>query len=89
MQDTHAAANAAAVGPTARHLYIAGTVLMLAGILAVQGLPRTAVAASPASPASFDAVLALPSATIHEGVDWSRVVAAPVDTGATVGAYDR
>jgi hypothetical protein len=26
---------------------------------------------------------------MHDGVDWSRVVAAPVDTGATVGAYER
>lgn len=24
----------------------------------------------------------------HEGVDWSRVPAVPVSTGATVGAYD-
>jgi hypothetical protein len=27
--------------------------------------------------------------SLHDGVDWSGVAAAPVSTGATVGAYDR
>lgn len=60
----------------------AGALLIGAAILAY-GVPRTANAA-----ASFSAQ-PVAEARMHDGVDWSRVAAAPVDTGATVGAYDR
>jgi hypothetical protein len=67
-------------------LFAAATALLIGAALLAQGVPRTASAAS--------AIEALPSfqtaeARMHDGVDWSRVAAAPVDTGATVGAYDR
>jgi hypothetical protein len=60
----------------------ASALLIVAGILSY-GAPRSANAAS-----AFDA---LPTAVarMHDGVDWSRVATAPVDTGATVGAYER
>jgi hypothetical protein len=53
-------------------------------VILINGMPRTASAAS-----AFEAglVQATSTGTIHEGVDWSRVAATPVDTGATVGAY--
>lgn len=60
--------------------------LLIGAAMLAQGLPRTASAAS--------AVEAQPSfqtagARMHDGVDWSLVPAAPVDTGATIGAYER
>jgi hypothetical protein len=63
----------------------AGALLVGAALLAY-GMPRTANAAS--------AIEAQPSfqtagARMHDGVDWSRVPATPVDSGASVGAYDR
>lgn len=67
---------------TRKVIAAAGALLIGAAILAY-GAPRTANAA-----ASFNS--APPAeARMHDGVDWSRVAAAPVDTGATVGAYDR
>jgi hypothetical protein len=60
----------------------AGALLIGAAFLA-HGVPRSANAA-----ASFTAQ-SVAEARMHDGVDWSRVAAAPVDTGATVGAYDR
>jgi hypothetical protein len=60
----------------------AGALLIGAAFLA-HGVPRSANAA-----ASFTAQ-PVAEARMHDGVDWSRVAAAPVDTGATVGAYDR
>jgi hypothetical protein len=69
-----------AVAP--RKLFAAATALLVASVLVVNGLPNTASAASPVS--------AEPTGrTLHDSIDWSRVAAAPVDTGATVGAYDR
>ncbi len=57
----------------------------MASVLVINGVPRTANAAS-----AFGIAAALPSATtVHDGTDWSRVTAAPVDAGATVGAYER
>ena len=60
----------------------AGALLIGAAFLAY-GVPRTANAA-----ASFNAQPAA-EARMHDGVDWSRVAVAPVDTGATIGAYER
>jgi hypothetical protein len=66
-------------------IFAAATALLVASVLVINGVPRTANAAS-----AFGSASALPSATtVHDGVDWSRVAAAPVDTGATVAAYDR
>lgn len=66
-------------------LFTAAALLIGATLLA-QALPRTASATS-----AFEVqpgVLAA-GARMHDGVDWSRVPATPVDTGATVGAYER
>lgn len=64
----------------------AGAALLIGGLLLANGVPRTASAASAVtSTASWQ----VPSGRMHDGVDWSRVAAAPVDTGATVGAYER
>jgi hypothetical protein len=65
-------------------LFAAATAVLIGGLLLANGAPRAA-GTSFASGASFQA----PQARMHDGVDWSRVVAAPVDTGATVGAYER
>jgi hypothetical protein len=67
---------------TGKLIAAAGALLIGAAILA-SGVPRSAHAA-----ASF-AVQPVAEARMHDGVDWSRVAAAPVDTGATIGAYDR
>lgn len=65
-------------------IFAAATALLVASVLVING-SRTANAAS-----AFGSPSALPSATtVHDGTDWSRVAATPVDTGATVGAYDR
>jgi hypothetical protein len=61
----------------------AACALLIGAALLAHGVPRTANAA-----ASFNAQPAH-EARMHDGVDWSRVAAAPVDTGATIGAYDR
>lgn len=59
---------------------------LIGGLLLANGAPRAASATAAFTPgASFQA----PAGRMHDGVDWSRVAAAPVDTGATVGAYDR
>lgn len=76
---THAATPALSTGKV---IAAAGALLIGAAVLAY-GVPRTANAAS-----SFTAQPAA-EARMHDGVEWSRVAAAPVDTGATVGAYDR
>jgi hypothetical protein len=67
-------------------LFAAATALLIGGAILAYGAPRTASAAS-----TFETLPGFqpPQARMHDGVDWSRVVAAPVDTGATVGAYDR
>jgi hypothetical protein len=70
---------------TERQFYAGATALLIAGILAMNGVPRTAGAAAAFDAASTYSV----QATVHDGVDWSRVAVTPVDTGATVGAYDR
>jgi hypothetical protein len=57
--------------------------LLIGAAMLAHGVPRTASAAS-----AFEAVPAA-QARMHDGVEWSRVAHAPVDTGATVGAYDR
>jgi hypothetical protein len=67
---------------TGKLIAVASALLVGAAVLAY-GVPRTANAA-----ASFTAQPAA-EARMHDGVDWSHVAAAPVDTGATVGAYDR
>ena len=67
---------------TSKIIAAAGALLVGAALLAY-GVPRDANAA-----ASFTAQ-PVAEARMHDGVDWSRVAAAPVDTGATVGAYDR
>ena len=68
--------------PTGKVIAAAGALLIGAALLAY-GVPRTANAA-----ASFTAQ-PVAQARMHDGVDWSRVAVAPVDTGATIGAYDR
>jgi hypothetical protein len=66
--------------------FAAATAVLIGGLLLANGALGTASAASAfESTAGFQA----PSGRMHDGVDWSRVVAAPVDTGATVGAYER
>lgn len=57
--------------------------LLIGAAMLAHGAPRTASAAS-----AFEA-LATAQARMHDGVDWSLVAAAPVDTGATIGAYER
>jgi hypothetical protein len=64
-----------------RQVYAGAAALLVASLLAAYA-PRTANAGA------FDAPSAA-TPTMHEGVDWSRVPATPVDTGATVGAYER
>jgi hypothetical protein len=64
-----------------RQFWAGAAALLAASILAVYP-PSTANAGA------FDSVVPA-TATMHEGVDWSQVPATPVDTGATVGAYDR
>jgi hypothetical protein len=67
-------------------LFAAATALLIGGAILAYAAPRTANAASAfESSASFQTA----GARMHDGVDWSRVAAAPVDTGVTVGAYDR
>jgi hypothetical protein len=66
-------------------LFTAAALLIGAAMLA-QALPRTASAA-PAFDAQPSGLAA--GARMHDGVDWSRVPATPVDGGASVGAYDR
>ncbi len=67
---------------TGKVIAAAGALLIGAALLAY-GAPRTANAAAAFNP------LPTAQARMHDGVDWSRVAAAPVDTGATIGAYDR
>ncbi len=67
-------------------LFTAAAALLIGGLLLANGVSGAANAASAfEAGASFQA----PSARMHDGVDWTRVAAMPVDTGATVGAYDR
>jgi hypothetical protein len=61
--------------------------LLIGGLLLANGAPRAAGTAAAFAPGTTS--FQLPSGRMHDGVDWSRVAAAPVDTGATVGAYDR
>ena len=69
-----------------RKIAAAAAALVAASVLLINGVPRTASAAQ-----AFDAAptYSVAGATMHAGVDWTRVAATPVDTGATVGAYDR
>lgn len=65
-------------------IFAVATALLVASVLVINK-PRTANAAS-----AFGNPSVQPSATtVHDGTDWSRVAATPVDTGATVGAYNR
>ena len=47
------------------------------------------VAAPEASAPAQRAVTVAASASLSDGVDWSRVVVAPVNTGMSIAAYDR
>jgi hypothetical protein len=67
-----------------RKVFAAASALLAASVILINGMPRTA---SAASALEAGPVQATSTGTIHEGVDWSRVAATPVDTGATVGAY--
>jgi hypothetical protein len=67
-------------------LFAAATALLIGGAVLAYGAPRTANAASALETLP---VFQTAGARMHDGVDWSRVAAAPVDTGVTVGAYDR
>lgn len=67
---------------TERQFYAGAAALLVASFLAVY----------PPSTANAGAIESAPVAaatTMHDGVDWSRVAVTPVDTGATVGAYER
>jgi hypothetical protein len=64
-------------------LIAAASALLIGAALLAHGVTGTANAA-----ASF-AAQPVAEARMHDGVDWSRVAAAPVDTGATIGAYER
>jgi len=64
-----------------RQFYAAGTALLVAGTLILQSAPRAA-SVVPAFEAAANVDM-----TIHAGIDWTHVGAAPVETGATVGAY--
>jgi hypothetical protein len=64
-----------------RQFYAAATGLLVAGtLLILHAAPRAA------SASAFDAAAGA-GVTIHDGIDWARVNAAPVDAGATVGAH--
>jgi len=65
-------------------LVAAAAALLIGGLLLANGTSRSANAAS-----AFNASFQVPQARMHDGVDWSRVAAAPIDAGASVGAYDR
>ena len=47
------------------------------------------VAAPEASAPAQTTATAAASASLSEGVDWSRVVLAPVNTGMSIAAYER
>lgn len=64
-----------------RQFWAAAAALLAVSVLA-------AYPPSKANAGAFDAAIAS-APTMHAGVDWSRVTATPVDTGATVGAYER
>jgi hypothetical protein len=81
--DMQTQAHIAAPALSSGKLIAAASALLIGAAVLAYGVPRTANAA-----ASFTAQ-PVAEARMHDGVDWSRVAAAPVDTGATVGAYDR
>ena len=85
--DRHASPNQSTTPALSKgKFFAAATALLIGAAILAQGVPRTASAAP-----TFEALPAFQTAEarMHDGVDWSRVAAAPVDTGATVGAYDR
>lgn len=63
--------------------------LIAAGCALLIGAAVLAYAAPTANAAATFTAQSVAEARMHDGVDWSRVAAAPVDTGATIGAYDR
>jgi hypothetical protein len=65
-------------------LIAAAAALLIGGLLVVNGTSRNANAAS-----AFDASFQAPQARMHDGVDWSRVAATPIDTGASIATYER
>lgn len=67
--------------PSLTKFFVAAAVFAAAAVLFTQaGAPKANAAALPQVSAA--------TGTFHEGVDFSRVAATPVSTGATVGAYD-
>jgi hypothetical protein len=61
----------------------AAAVLAAAALVTQHGSPRAAAAAPEVLP-----TMSAQGSTMHAGIDWDKVPAAPVSTGATVGAYD-
>jgi hypothetical protein len=68
---------------TNKFVMVAAAALLVAGLALVNGSPRAA-SAFDAAPATGAAGVTL----MHDGVDWGKVAATPVSTGATVGAYN-
>jgi hypothetical protein len=64
-----------------RQFHAAATALLVAGTLLILHAASRAGSASALAPA------ARAGGTIHDGIDWARVNAAPDDAGATVGAH--
>jgi hypothetical protein len=68
---------------TNKFVVVAAALLLVAGLALFNGSPRAA-SAFDAAPAKGATGVAL----MHDGVDWGKVAATPVSTGATVGAYN-
>jgi hypothetical protein len=65
-------------------VFAAAAALVAAGLLVTHVVPSANAASASVAPAIASAA----HASLHDGVDWSRVAAAPVSTGMSVGAYD-
>jgi hypothetical protein len=63
-------------------VFAAATAMVAAGLVFSNTVPSAN--AGSAAPAIASAA----HVSLHDGVDWSRVAAAPVSTGMSVGAYD-
>ena len=72
-----------ATGPSTGKVIAAASALLIGAAILAYGVPR-----SPSAASAFDTPPTA-EARMHDGVDWTRVAAAPADAGATVGAYER
>jgi hypothetical protein len=62
-------------------VFAAATAMVAAGLVFSNTVPSANAASAPA-------IASAAHASLHDGVDWSRVAAAPVSAGMSVGAYD-